>query len=765
MRGGDLRFDYFGSIRAVEGIRAHQKVQRQRPEGYQAEVPVAYATCLDDIEVAVSGRIDGLFERDGRTVVEEIKSSRSTAKEIEVNPNPLHWGQAKCYAFMWASQNGEARMDVQLTYVNPQNGRLHEVVETFDFETLTGFFEDLLDRYVSWIKTVTAWRRSRNRTLEKMVFPFKRYRQGQRAVAVEVYRTLRDGGHLFVQAATGIGKTMAVLFPAFKALAGGFLPKVIFLTARTTGRMAAEASLDILRQQGAAIKSVSLTAKDKICFKPDAACTPEECEYARGFFDRVNAAVAAVFEAGDAFTRTVIETAAREHRVCPFEFSLELVNWADCVIGDYNYAFDPTVTLRRLFVESGDAHVLLIDEAHNLVDRSRDMFSAVLTKSPVLSLRRDLKKELPGLYRDLGRINSWMASARRNCLEAGGELVGEIPPEDLLERIQTFLFAAERWLAKNRPTPFRESLLRLFFDFTGFIRVADQYDSAYATISESDEKEYRIKLLCMDPASQLRDVWQRCRAAVFFSATLSPPGYFQAVLGCCDETRRINIGSPFPPSHLSVCAATSISTYFKQRKASCEDVCRVLGNLVCQRKGNYLLFFPSYAYLKMVYDRFTDMFGNFRCMTQTVDMDEEQREVFLGQFNETVTDTLVGFAVMGGIFGEGIDLRGDRLSGVAIVGVGLPGICAERDLIRNHYQRLYGRGFEYAYQYPGMIRVIQAAGRVIRSASDKGVILLVDSRYGQKPYRELLPGYWRLTDVAGADGLQDALNLFWNKEK
>ena len=751
-----------GSVGAVEGIRAHQRIQRQRPAEYQAEVPVQLSVEQPDFILNIAGRIDGLFHLSDQVIVEEIKSTLRPLKEIEAGQSEIHWGQAQCYAYMYALQEGLSEIDIQLTYVQLESERTLTLTRHRDLEGLAVFFEDLVARYFRWMQWLTDWTRTRDSSIRDLPFPFPSYRPGQREMAVEVYRTIRDERHLLAQAATGIGKTMAALYPGVKALGEGLTGKLLFLTARTTGRLAAQDALGALGEKGMRIKWVSLTAKEKICFSPESACTPDECPYAKGFFDRLNPALEAALEI-DALTRDAIEQLANAHQICPFEFSLELVNWADCIIGDYNYAFDPTVRLKRLFDDGGGRYAVLVDEAHNLVDRAREMFSAQLTKQPVLDLRRQLKDDLPGLHKALGRINSWLAALRRRCQEEGGTCVDSDLPDGLVERLRVFSRAADRWLRLNQPKPYRDELLQLYFDGVRFMRVAEQYSQAYATIAETTDRELRIKLFCMDPSSQLVDCWGRCQAAILFSATLAPGDYFQSVLGCAADTQKINLTSPFPREHMSVFAATGISTLYRRRESSRESVARAIADMVQQRDGNYLLFFPSYEYLRLIQETFCEAYPEIDTIVQSKKMEEIEREAFLERFSDRVERTLVGFAVMGGIFGEGIDLKGERLTGAAIVGVGLPGIGTERELIKSYYDRTRSSGFEYAYQFPGINRVLQAAGRVIRSETDRGVVLLIDQRYGRQAYRTLLPSFWQVRPMGNSTQFIMSLKAFWAK--
>ncbi len=760
MRQGDLRFDFLGSVRPMEGIRAHQKVQRLRPEGYRAEVPVDLTIERADYFISVGGRIDGVHVDDEPQVVEEIKTTRRGLTSLEDESNPVHWAQLKCYGYLWALENNLESVALQLTYVQLPGHRMLELKKVVDVAELERLFGELLERYLKWIRRQAEWIALRDAAIQVLPFPFKRYRPGQRAMAVEVYRTIRDRGMLFVQAATGIGKTMAALFPAVKALQEQLTPKIVYLTARTTGRIAAESALAMLRAQGLRLRSVSLTAKDKICFRPESDCTPEECPFAAGYYDRVDAALEHAMSHDD-LTRSTLEAVARQHRVCPFELSLELVTWADCVIGDYNYGFAPGVMLQRLFGDSAQHHAVIVDEAHNLVDRSRDMFSARLDKQAFLVLRRRLKNRQPAIYKALGRINAWLATARRQCRNVGNHRVDTELPEAMLERLRDFLWVAEKWLTHNEPSDFRADLLTLFFECIRFVKVAEIYDERFAVLYEATGEDVSVKLYCINPAHLLREAWRRSLCAILFSATFAPASYYRSILGSDEQAKGINIASPFPGSNLAVFAADTISTLYHRREESCGRVSRVIYTLIRQRIGNYMIFFPSYAYMEMVHRRFVRECPDVGTIVQTADMDDNQRESFLDRFSEHVSRTLVGFVVMGGIFGEGIDLKGERLTAAAIVGVGLPGISPERELIRDHFQAEAKCGFEFAYQYPGINRVLQAAGRVIRSDNDRGVVVLIDSRYGQHRYRNLLPVHWNVSRTGSMSAFRRKLADFW----
>jgi DNA excision repair protein ERCC-2 len=762
MRSGDLSLEFLSSARPADAIRIHQKIQQSRPENYRAEVPVSHQIETGILKLIIGGRVDGIYHGSDSVLVEEIKTTTRSLDYYENHENLIHWGQVKTYAYILALNLNLKAIDAQLTYFQIDTGRIRHFKKQFDFAELEAFFLDLTTHYLKWAETIVRWELLRDESIGKLQFPFDGYRPGQREMAVGVYRTVKNSGQQLIQAATGIGKTMAALFPAIKAMGEGLTTKIFYLTARTTGRFAAEYALDELRNARLKFKSLTITAKDKTCFKPDAACNPEECEFARGHFDRINGALDEIFDQ-DAFTRPVVEQTARDHRVCPFEYSLELSLWADCIICDYNYAFDPRVYLRRFFLEEKGEFTFLIDEAHNLVDRSRDMFSAEIYKQPLLDLRRSLGKELPHIFKSLGKMNSWMVKARKKCEESGPQHHQKEAPEDLFPLLRSFLKSTERWLSRNIKTPFREELLDLFFVISGFIRVAEHYDDSYVTCFEKIKKDVKLKLFCIDPSIQLGNALTRCRAAVFFSATMTPMDYFKKILGCEASASSLILPSPFPGENLKLFVYDRISTFYRDRDSTKQQVAQTINNLVSQKSGHYLIFFPSYEYMMMVYETLQTNGPHGEVIIQAPGMGEHEREEFLNRFGRENQHSLIGFAVMGGIFGEGIDLVGERLSGAVVVGVGLPGISLEKELIRDYFAGHYKAGFEYAYQYPGINRVLQAAGRVIRTETDRGVVVLIDRRYGTNRYRSLLPIEWKPIKVKSPSQFGEDLQKFWGQ--
>jgi len=760
LRSGDLDLEFISSNRSVDGIRAHQKIQKSRPDNYIPEVPVSHHIETDRFILGIGGRIDGVYQNSDRVVIDEIKTTTRDLSSFEHQENPLHWAQVKVYAWFYTCEYNLDEIDTQLTYCHLKTGEIKEFCRSFIRSDLETFFMELVDHYLEWAGTIADWCGFRDESIQALEFPYAAYRPGQRKMAVEAYRTIKTKGQLMIQAATGIGKTMGIIFPAVKSMAEGCGEKIFYLTARTTGRTVAEKAFNDLRKNGLRLKTITLTAKDKVCFNPEASCTADECEFAKGYYDRLGDALKQCFQQ-EVFTRESISKISHNYRVCPFEFSLDLSIWVDCVICDYNYAFDPRVYLRRFFLEDNGKYIFLVDEAHNLVDRSRDMFSAVISKQSFLDMRRKIKQELPNLYKSMGRVNSWMVRARKKCEESNRPLSQKDPPEAIYPLLKDFLKEAETWLALNMKTDFRKDLLNLYFEVIGFIRISEGYDDKYATCFNRDGKELTVKLFCIDPSGRMKEALRRCCTATFFSATMTPLNYFQKLFGCGETTKKLIFGSPFPGENFGVFMSNTISTLYRHRSMTKTRVSEAISTMIRQEKGNYLLYFPSYQYMEMIHEIFISINSGIKTIVQTPGMSEQKRDEFILNFSGENQETLVGFAVMGGIFGEGIDLVGDRLSGAAVVGVGLPAVSPERNLIRDYFSHTHQSGFEYAYQYPGINRVLQAAGRVIRTENDRGVLLLVDQRFSSFRYKSLLPGEWNTNKIRNMKQFKKDLENFW----
>ena len=823
LQTGDIDSRFAGFDRANEGARIHRKLQKQAGEGYQPEVFLSGSREVDGIRCTVEGRADGIFtDSEGRTVIDEIKTTGVPSGEISAELNFCHWAQGMVYASLYAAQQDLPEAAVRLTYYQIDDDKIFYFTRYFSRDELEDFFLGLLRQYAPWARRQLDWDAARAASLQAMRFPYASYRPGQRALAGEVYRACKTGREagkggfrLFCQAPTGTGKTMSALFPSLKAMGEGTGEKLFYFTARTTARAAAEDAVALLRQAnpGLVFRSVTLTAKEKVCLAKNEAgrpvCMPEACPYARGYYDRRKEALAALLDGGGQLDRPAIEAAARQFTVCPFELGLDLSDWADLVIGDYNYLFDPTVHLRRFFELAGD-WIFLIDEAHNLPDRAREMYSASFAKSSITEAKRALLRGKNALKGHLLRADRELLALRRAVealtprrrAEAGPESVPaseppqaeqlgffdqppaakktapspalpeplyaqdgtvffrELPPA-VVRPLYSLLPPLQDWLEHNPDAPAHEQLLDLYFSLHDLLRTADRYDEHSVTQLTARGSELTIRLLCLDPSAFVDESLACGRTSVLFSATLIPPAYYKKVLGC-GGARAVALESPFPPGNLGLYCLPGISTRYHHREASVGPISDALAALAQSKVGNYLAFFPSYAYLRQVWADFTARYPGIRTIAQESGLDEAGRAAFLARFAPDPAETLLGFGVLGGVFGEGVDLVGSRLIGCAIVGVGLPQVSPRQEMLRRYFDDKDGCGFDYAYRFPGMNKVLQAAGRVIRTEQDRGVVLLLDDRFAQEGYRRLFPRHWaHLQYLPGAGALRQALRSFW----
>lgn len=760
LRSGDLDLTTFGTIHPALGVRIHRALQASRPPEYRAEVPIQWEFAMPQFTLIVSGRIDGVYTYPDRVIIEEIKSTKESAIS-GLFDEPMHWGQAQCYAYIYARQHGLERVEIKITYYIIETKLIRQRTRVVTIQDLEKFFTGLIDRYTVWAERCVEWRTQRDRSIHNLPFPYPSYRTGQEKIVQKVTEAIANHCQLFVQAPTGIGKTMAVLYAILRSIPEYDLSMIFYLTARTTGRVAAETSFALLREQGVHCKVLSLTAKEKVCFNNDKMCNGSECAFARGFYDRLPAALEHALT-HDLLTRERIIAVARAHRVCPFELSLEVSLWADCIVCDYNYVFDPKVNLKRFFMENSGDYVFLVDEAHNLVDRSREMYSAELRRSSFLALNQQVGARLPVVMRTLRAIDDEMTNFARACDESNRPRAEREPPESIYPCLYDFTSAAEQWLGQNERTPFRQMLLDTYFDVKRFLWTAEQYNDMYATCYYAQSFDLSVKLMCLDPSRHVASALKRSSSTIFFSATLHPVDFFIETLGSAPEADTFSLPSPFDRDNLCVLIASRISTLYKYRNFTRNEIARAINAVIAQHAGNYLVFFPSYEYMNAVYDDFLKRCGRIETIVQSEGMTEIQRESFITRFKETGDRCLVGFAVMGGAFSESIDLLGEQLTGAIIVGVGMPGLSLERELIREYYENKTGTGFAFAYQYPGMIKVLQAAGRVIRSEYDRGVLLLIDTRYTREDYMALLPEQWRVRYVKNHETIVEYCRRFWH---
>lgn len=772
LQSGDLSAGMRFSSRAAEGTKGHAAVRKVLRETlsngdvYETEVPISCRLAGKAVDLEVSGRIDGVLRDASGITIHEIKTTLLPLEDIEHDHNPRHWAQAKSYAYMFASQYGLDYITVRLTYYQLDEKEEKSFIDFCSFDALEEFFLPMAGEFLKWQELVCGWADTRDSSIASLVFPYSGYRQGQREFADTVHDAVERRELLFAQAPTGTGKTIAALFPAVKALGEGLVSKIFYLTAKTTTRSLAEKALEDMRKRGLHMRSLTLTAKEKICRNSGQPCSPDTCEYAADYYGKLKKAMNEALSE-EVLDRYAVEKVAEKHTLCPFELSLDLALWCDAIICDYNYLFDPRVCLKRFFTQRGD-YCFLIDEAHNLVDRAREMYSAELSKRAFFELRQLSKAELPRITDICSRIYKYFLDTAKNMAEEDEEenksfyKVRRICPEDLYRLLEHFTGILEDWLARNPPVSFMDQLLETYYDSLMFMKITELYDERFVTIFDKSSRDFKIKLFCADPSKLLREAMNKGRSSVLFSATLSPMNYFTQMLGGGGDARILDIPSPFPKENLLVYVDDFISTKYRTRHTSYDNIAKAVLETATAKTGNYMAFFPSFEYLNEVYCRFMGIKSGMRTLYQTPGMSEAARQEFLNEFESIGETSLVGFAVMGGVFGEGIDLAGDRLSGAVIVGVGLPQVCNERNILKRYFDEQLGTGFDYAYTYPGINRVLQAAGRVIRTENDMGVVILLDERFSCQNYRDLLPSQWSpIARASDGCSLTEVLEDFW----
>ncbi|KZE68845.1 ATP-dependent helicase [Fictibacillus phosphorivorans] len=742
-RSGSIETGFKSTSSLIEGTKAHQTIQKTYEEADAAEVFLQTNYLYESLEYMIEGRCDGLLLRDESITIDEIKSTARNLSEIMRDSYPVHWAQAKVYAYMYMEKEDKDKVTVQLTYVQVNSGEQKRFQEDVTFRELEDFMLQLVKSYAPYAKLKLQNMQKRNDSIRELAFPFSAYRNGQRNFAGAVYKTIADKKTLFANAPTGTGKTISTLFPAVKAIGEEKAEKIFYLTAKTLNRKNAEEALVLMREKGLFLQCTTITAKDKVCFKEETRCEAAYCEFADGYYDRINGAVLDILENETVMDRSVISDYAQKHKVCPFEFSIDLAYAADAVICDYNYVFDPRVSFKRLFEEQKKRTVLLMDEAHNLVDRARGMYSADIIKSSFLQLSRDFKGEHDGVWRTAKAVNDELLKLKKEHEEK--EVAVADLPEVLVEYLEAFTVQAEQVLASGIND---ERLLETFFEALQWVKISQFYDDRFVTFISVFKSEVSVRLFCMDPSKLLFQTGKKYGSRVFFSATLSPLSYFREMLGGEDEDYVIRMPSPYERDQLDV-FVQPLSTRYRDREQSIEPIAEMLIDLSNKRPGNYLVFFPSYRYMTDVYEQLLEKDPIFNLIVQQPAMTEEERETFLAYFDSVGEKSLVGFAVMGGIFSEGIDLKGDKLTGAVIVGVGLPQVGLERDTMKNYFQSAGKNGYDFAYVYPGMNKVLQAGGRVIRSEEDRGTLVLVDDRFLTRKYVEMLPEEWRDFVVLG----------------
>ncbi|MGN0401742.1 MAG: ATP-dependent DNA helicase [Acetatifactor sp.] len=851
LRHGDIdnRHQVSPDSAMQEGSRIHRMIQRRMGGEYRPEVPLKITFEEQGYTLTVEGRADGIIHREDKVIIDEIKGTYRDPARLK-EPIPEHIAQAKCYAYIYSLQQNLQEIQVRMTYCHIPTEELRYFYEDYTFHELEKWFLQLISAYRKWADYAWRWKGLRQASIIGLSFPFP-YREGQRDLVEAVYRTIYHKRKLFLEAPTGVGKTVSTVYPAIQAMGQGMGDRIFYLTAKTITRTVAEDTFELLRDRGLRFKSVILTAKEKICFMEETECNPEYCPFAKGHYDRINDAIYDLLTSRESFSRESIEEYARKHQVCPFEMCLDMSLFADAIICDYNYLFDPHVYLKRFFGEGvNGSYLFLIDEAHNLLERGRDMYSAVLLKEQFLELRKELKqtvvsensnakktKQMKGQltldmtfvatelsrnstenadeetdvmeneqrdfeysvsgkkkgrstlvrqgYADkiiyqLERCNKEMLAMKRECEQS--QVVQDI--DAFVQPLMRLQSAMDDYLEEQEeePLPVRELLLDFYFEVNHFLQIYELVDDNYVKYTQMcDDGGFMLKLFCVNPAENLRRCMQRGRSTILFSATFLPIQYYKKLLGGEKEDYEVYAQSVFQPEKRMLFIADDVtSKYTRRSQNEYRNIACYIEEIVKNRHGNYMVFCPSYSFLQNIYQIYTEDYGGEEreCIIQSDYMSEEDRENFLAKFRgNAVTDlqanitmeieeadtVLIGFCVLGGIFSEGIDLKNDSLIGAIIVGTGLPQICFERELLRSYFEDSGENGFDYSYRYPGMNKVLQAAGRVIRTVEDVGIIALLDERFLQPAYRRMFPREWEHYEIVKLDTVAKRVERFWNE--
>lgn len=801
LRGGDIdNRIHQGSADAMqEGSRIHRMIQKSMGPDYHPEVMLKYTERVGDYDIVIEGRADGIRDKymdlpkdeimqqsllpmeRYAPLVDEIKGTYRDLKKMN-EPVFVHLAQAKCYAAMYLFKEPYPKIDVRMSYCNIDSEEMKYFDYTYTYDEITKWFHDLIESYKKWSDFEYQWSIVKTDSIKKTQFPFP-YREGQKDLAAGVYRTIVHGKKLFLEAPTGTGKTITTIFPTVKAIGEGKISRLFYLTAKTITRTVAEEAFDTLRSdQGLKFKTVTITARDKICFVSEdkRKCNPDCCPYAKGHYDRINDAIFDLLTNEDSFDREKIEEYAKKHSVCPFEMSLDMSLWADGIICDYNYVFDPFVYLRRFFADGiRNDYAFLVDESHNLLDRGREMYSAVIRKESFLELKNQIKEFHPSIAGHLEKCNKVLLEYKREC--DGCTVIPSI--EKFITPLNRLSGIISEYLENHQEGPCREEILQFYFDISRFLTIYDKVDEHYVIYSEfTYDGSFILRLSCIDPSLNLMECMGRGRSSILFSATLLPIQYYKKLLGGTKEDFEMYAKSVFDSSRLGIFIGKDVTSKYSNRgPEQYYNIARYIDSVIKAKSGNYLIFFPSHQFLDEVLYVYENEFldtENTELLVQHEEMSESSREAFLDRFSvgndidlsevihmdiDIVEDkNILGFCVMGGIFSEGIDLKYDSLIGVVVVGTGIPLVCNEREIIREFFENQGLDGFDYAYRFPGMNKVLQAAGRVIRTEEDTGVVALLDDRFMQSSYRALFPREWKGYKTVLTGTVKNEISAFWS---
>ena len=757
---GNISSNRILKTRANEGKEIHNFWQNKYGINDLKEVGVSSTYFNDEFKLTIRGRIDGLIYKDNKKYIEEIKSTHVDFELLTDKTYPVHFAQAKMYAYIYLTDNNLRSIDVLLTYIKVEDRSIKQFEKHLTKKKLEEFYNKTINKYIDWIKVLDTHELERKKSIEGLSFPFEKYRINQREMMAYIYKNTLRKGKLYVEAPTGIGKTIAAIFASLKAI-NKHRQKVFYLTAKNDGKKIAIDTIRILEEKGLMAKACEITAKDSMCFLKERDCDPKVCKYANGYYKRVYKAIEDIFTHVNIATQDVIRKYARKHRVCPFELSLDFSNFSDIIICDYNYVFDPIVHLIRYFEEDNYSPIILCDEAHNLVSRSRSMYSASLVSQDFLRIKETSKYLKPNPTYEINQLLDLFAETSIELLEVDFIKKDEINPY-LIKLLKRLLNKLDQIFLDESIKFDKQALKKFYFNVSRFVKISEFYDDEFVYLIENINDDQKISIKCLNASKFINETIEiHAESCTFFSATLEPIFYYKELL-TDNEGDYISLSSSFKQNNLLLLAVDDISTRYKDRGNSVKRIIDVTKSLVKAKKGNYILFFPSYTYMNLVKNRLVEEIENVSFIIQRKEMFTKERKEMLDLFKIESKTTQVFLFAMGGIFGESIDLIGEQLSGVIIIGVGLPALSSFNNVLRSHYDITFNSGFDYAYTYPGLNKVIQAVGRVIRTEIDRGVAILFDDRFTTRKYLRLYPDSWNHLEICNkTEDLNEMIKAFW----
>ena len=755
---GDLSLSHFDE---KKGVECHQYLQNKYPLGSFKEYYIKCNVSYLGEDYILHGFIDGLIKEDNGYIINEIKSTQEELDTIE-KEYKSHKAQLMIYGYLYGIENNLDKIHLRLTYISTIDLETKDFDYLMDIESLEDYTFKELEGYINFLSLMENNDKNRKETIDKIKFPFEKERKGQRDMMKACFKALKEEEILYIIAPTGIGKTMASIFSSLKTL--NEKDKLFYLTAKTAGKSAPIEAVKILKNKGLKMKTIDITSKKKSCNMKQGHCDPDNCPYAKGYFDRLKDTLLDIYKNEDIFSREIISKYCEKHKICSFEFSLYLSYYCDLIICDYNYVFDPHARLQRYFEDDTYHPKILCDEAHNLVSRSREMYSSELSYLDIITLRAKLNGIKPSIRKECNNVLD-IFDKYREIIKEKALYVDESLDMIFVDTIKALYLKLDDILSdsKNKHIKDRDEIFESFYKILDFINVSDYFSLAHRMFVKQEDENIIISIFCLDASKFILDtIKEAIHGIVFFSATLYPINYYTNLL-TKGEGKYLELESPFDPNKLDIIINDKISTRYKDRTSSLDMIIDTIDRIV-KRKGNYIIFFPSYAYMKMVLDLIKED-NSYEKIIQEPYMSLDKQEEILNRFNDT-SNTKVGFFVMGGMFSEGIDLVGDMLQGVIIVGVGLPLICDENNILKEYYDNIYDDGFSYAYTYPGFSKVIQAVGRVIRGYEDYGFAILLDNRYSYDEYVKIMPPNWKRKEyVKNGFELNKKLLSFFKEEE